>query len=111
MSEIQTLHLSYRTESNEMLQTQIGQLYSQMQGLPIGSPESEFDQLQLAREERELEIRKENPNLDPTTQDGEKALAQIMSQDPELQALNSDIQALTYAHPNECTSWGIPIDS
>lgn len=108
MSEL--LHLSYRTESNEMLQTQIGQLYYQMQGLPTGSPEYEYDKLQLKREERELEIREENPNLDPTTQDGEKALAQIMANDPILQKMNYDIQALTYAHPYECTSWGIPIE-
>lgn len=104
-------HLCYRTVSNQGLQNEISQLESQMQGLQPGSPEYEYDQLNLAYEKRELEIRQQNPNLDPTTQDGAQALGQIMNQDPILQAIHSALTSLTYAYPYECTSWGIPMDS
>ena len=109
MAEIPHLSLSYRTVSNQGLQTEISALEAQLQTLQPGSAEYEYDQLQLAREQRELEIRQENPKLDPTTQAGAQALAQIMSQDPTIQAINSEIQALMLANPNACTSWGIPL--
>ncbi len=101
--------LQYRLVSNQGLQTEINALESQMKALQPGSPEYEYDQLQLKREQRELEIRQENPKLNPMTQSGEHALAQIMSQDPTLQAINSETQSLINAYPNESTSWGIPL--
>lgn len=103
--------LSYKIVSNQGLENEISQLESQIQGEQPGSPEYKYDQLQLAAEKRELEIRQENPNLDPMTQDGEQALAQIMGQDPTLQAINAEIKSLVNAHPYECTHWDIPMDS
>jgi len=102
--------LSYRIVSNQGLEHEIDELKSQMQNLQPGSPEYQYDALRLAAEKRELEIREVNPDLDPTTQEGERALAQIMNQDPALQTINSKIEALIHAHPHECTSWGIPME-
>ena len=109
MSEV--AHLSYRIVSDQGLEKEIDQLESQMKGLEPGSPEYQYDQLMLASEKRELEIREENPNLDPLTQEGEAALGQIIGKDPQSQALAAEIKALVAAHPHECTSWGIPMDS
>jgi hypothetical protein len=97
--------------SNHGLREEIDQLEAQMGTLQPGSPEYEFDRLQLAREELELKIREENPNLNPLTQNGAKALYQLMCQDPRFEEIEKATRFLCLANPEACTSWGIPMDS
>ncbi len=106
---VQELQLTYRLVSDQDLQTGISQLENQMGALQPGTPEYEYDQLHLAYEERELEIREKNPDIDPTTQKGAQELAEIISRDPALQAINNQIQGLADAYPNKSTTWGIPM--
>lgn len=98
-----------RFTSNQGIQEEEEKLKTQMQGLDPDSPEYEYDQLQLQREQIELQIREENPNLDPQTLAGNKALAQLMAQDPNYQAIEQKIKDLVRAYPSESTGWGIPM--
>ncbi len=98
-----------RLVTNQGLQDEVNKLEAQIKALQPGSPEYEYDQLQLDREERELDIRKENPSLDPMTLDGEEALQQIMAQDPILQAIKNQTTTLIDAYPQKSSSWGIPM--
>ncbi len=109
MTEVLPLQEVYRGVSTPGLENQISQLKAQMGSIGQNTPEYEYDQLQLAFEERELEIRKENQELDPTTQKGAQELAQIMANDPTIQQITGQIKDLMAAYPNECTSWGIPM--
>ncbi|MBX7066855.1 MAG: hypothetical protein K1X28_06470 [Parachlamydiales bacterium] len=106
---VETLKLYGILVSNQGLEDEISKLKTQMQTLQPGSTEYEYDQLQLAREEEELAIREQNPNLDPMTEDGSQALDRIADRDPKLQLIEFLIKALINANPNECTSWGIPM--
>jgi DNA repair exonuclease SbcCD ATPase subunit len=108
---VQPLSMCAILVSNQGMQEEINKLKSQMQGLQPGSPEYEFDQLQLQREQLEQQIRQENPSLDPQTLAGNEALEQLIAQDPHYQAIQGEIEALTRAYPSEATSWGIPMAS
>jgi hypothetical protein len=106
---VQPLSMCAILVSNQGMQEEINELKSQMQGLQPGSPEYEYDQLQLQREQIDLQIRQENPDLDPQTLAGSEALEQLMAQDPRYQAIQEDIEAFTRAYGSEASSWGIPM--
>ena len=104
----QHLTLQYVTISDQGLQNIIGELKSQEHDLPTNSPEYEYDKLFLASYKQERDIREENPNLDPMTQEGAAAIYQLMDQDPKVLEIDKEIRAVSEANPFECSSWGIP---
>lgn len=105
------LHMYARLTSDQGLVSEMQQLTQQMQGLQPGSPEYEYDQLALQREQLELKIREQNPNLDPMTLSGERALQKIMATDAEYQGIIGKMNDLLHAYPSQSTSWGIPMAS
>lgn len=95
--------------SNAGIRQEEKELEEQMQGLQPGSDEYTYDQLQLEREQRELQIRQEHPDLDPQTLSGNSALEQLLNQDPTYQAILQQIESLVKADPFESSNWGIPM--
>jgi hypothetical protein len=106
--ETQTLKFYAILVSNQGLEEDIQAVQEQMKTMKEGSPEYEYDQLQVEREQRELQIREANPNLDPQTRAGNQALAQLLAKDPLYQSIVNYMQELVRANPNESTSWGLP---
>lgn len=106
---VQPLTMYTILTSNQGIQEEEEKLEKQMQGLNPESAEYEYDQLQLQREQLEMKIREENPNLDPQTLAGSKALAKLIEQDPDYQAIEQKIRAISIENASECTTWGIPM--
>jgi hypothetical protein len=105
------LHMYAILTGNNGIQDEINKLNSQIQTLQPGTPEYEYDQLVLQREQIELKTRSENPNLASQTLAGNEALNQLLLQNPAYQSVLQQITDLCNAYPSECTSWGIPMAS
>lgn len=110
MMKVETAQLTAILLPTQALQGEIKDLETQMQGLDPGSPEYQYDQLVLEKEQMTLRIREEHPELDPLTLAGDRALGQLLGQDPQYRAIEQAIKDLIRAHPSESTSWGIPMD-
>lgn len=108
MSE--ALHIYAILTGNNDIQDQINKLKSQQQSLQADNPEYQYDQFVIERDQIALQIRMENPNLDPQTLAGNAALNELMAEDPAYQAIAQKITNLCNTYPSECTSWGIPLD-
>src|SRR3990167_8039075 len=76
------------------MQSEIDQLEKQMQGLEPGSPEYEYDQLQLKREQLELQVREENPDIDPLSLEGSDKLDEILKNDPRYQSIVDTLETM-----------------
>ena len=96
-----------RIPSNKGLEEQIEDIETLMQGLSPGTPEYQFYELELQKYKIEQQVREENPDIDPTTHSGYKALQQII--DPLWQPINKAIRELCLEHPNESLRWAIPL--
>lgn len=107
----ESLHLYAILTSNTSLQDEIDKLENQMGGLQPGTPEYEYDQLVLEKEQMELKVREENPNLNPQTLAGSEALNELLEQNPDYQMVTQKIKDLSEAYPFESTNWGIPMDT
>ena len=104
------LHVCSIAITTQDMEQEINQLEMHMSGLSPTSPEFEYDAIHLSIEEIELETRKENPNLDPLSFDGNNALEALEKSNPVLKHLNDLALDFGHEYPSECTKWGIPMD-
>jgi hypothetical protein len=104
------LHVYSIAITTQDMEQEINQLEMHMSGLSPTSPEFEYDAIHLSIEEIELETRKENPNLDPLSFDGNNTLEALEKSNPVLKHLRDLELEFGHEYPSECTKWGIPMD-
>lgn len=107
---IEKIHMYSVALTTADTEQSIHELETHMNGLSPTSHEFEYDQVNLEREQIELQTRKENPNLDPLSFDGNNTLEALEKSNPLYQHLNDLEQDLCLEYPSECTKWGVPMD-